>query len=329
MSPPAPFSPDKLIECRADVFLIDWELSKAGVGKTPISYQGSTVAASIHENLPEHPVILFTRKSLTGAKYGTALGAARDTFDDILLKGEVEKAADRAARKLEDLGVGYRLLRRKRRRDWRSVAELLRARPAEADALQKAGPPLLGPAAAGPGAWQVKEIAAWIRQVLLGYPGILYDDLYAATVLGISLESFRHPRVARYFSRARYSGVFGGFENRWWKGRALEIAHGLLRVARSSGSIHSGFAPAYTRRFSVTLDPARCVECGKPTADSVCYVLKEPVHRIHSLPYYPDFRPAFMEEARVSFKVIRETDKVSDELFGASARGELKAIRGV
>ncbi len=35
--------------------------------------------------------------------------------------------------------------------------------------------------------WAVFTTAKWIRNVLMKYPGILYDEIHAATFLGIQL----------------------------------------------------------------------------------------------------------------------------------------------
>lgn len=56
------------------------------------------------------------------------------------------------------------------------------------------------------------------------------------------------------------------------------------------------------------LEPSRDEETGTTPADTVCYVLGIPIRIENSLPYRPDDRPAIMDEARISFRAIRESN---------------------
>lgn len=221
------------------------------------------------------------------------------------------------------LSEGVKQVRRKRRRDWKCIVDLLGARRVEADSIQRTGLPL-----SNGKTWQVKDLIFWIDKVLLAYPGVVYDSLHAATAVGISVCSFENQEMQKRLSKVAYCGVFAPIEGRWWKGRLYEFAYRIIEEAGLSGSVASTFPAAFHKRFLWELSPALCVSCGEPGADAVCYMLRKPVHRRHSLPYYPDSRPGAMEEARVSFKAIREIVNIQDELFGSAAKAQLDQIRG-
>jgi hypothetical protein len=56
-------------------------------------------------------------------------------------------------------------------------------------------------------------------------------------------------------------------------------------------------------------------------------VLRKPVKREFSLPYHPDSRPAVMDEARVSYKAIRESNDVFEEFFDEQHRQLVRKIQ--
>ena len=70
------------------------------------------------------------------------------------------------------------------------------------------------------------RFAKWVRNQLLKNPGPLYDNLYAATALGMTLDYFENHFLKSLgyrpaFADARYKGVFANVApTHWWK---LEI----------------------------------------------------------------------------------------------------------
>lgn len=62
------------------------------------------------------------------------------------------------------------------------------------------------------------RLSRWILQVLLKYPGFLYSELRAATMLGLSIEGFRKQK--RLFEAARYKGPYANnVSPLWWVDR--------------------------------------------------------------------------------------------------------------
>ena len=72
----------------------------------------------------------------------------------------------------------------------------------EEEKIGDAAPPLLKEN--GGVTWFVAEIGQWIQEVLLAYPGILYDSLHAATYLGITVAVLLSADLRALFKQARY-----------------------------------------------------------------------------------------------------------------------------
>ena len=59
----------------------------------------------------------------------------------------------------------------------------------------------------------------------------------------------------------------------------------------------------------------------------LAYILRKPVKIKYSLDYRVDSRPKIMDSARVSFKAIRTSNEVNDELFDPLGQQMLSEIR--
>ena len=91
--------------------------------------------------------------------------------------------------------------------------------------------------------------------------------------------------------------------------------------------LRMGFPLAWERNKEVSIERSKCVYTGESPAEWVCYILKKPVMIKNSLAYYPDSRPSVMDEARVSFKAIRTSNEVNDDLFDPLGQEMLSNIR--
>jgi hypothetical protein len=100
-----------------------------------------------------------------------------------------------------------------------------------------------------------------------------------------------------------------------------------MQEANLHDAAFTEFAKAWRRKRRAELQQAICNTSGQAPADSVCYILRQPVLRRYSLPYRPDTRPAVMDEARVSFHAIRTDNRYDDRLFPPDARKLLDAIQ--
>lgn len=302
-----------------DLFLVDFELTKIQPSGEYANYKGPTLAVALREIVEERPILLFTRKGLPSPDSIRLFVEKNEIFDDVVYKDDVDSDPDTVAELLRTIADGYRILRENPERTWMQLTSALGANQNEERLLREAVSPSPG--------WTVFEAARWIRHVILDYPGILYDPIYSSVSLGLSLDSFKSTNVQKIVGPARYTGLFAPPEGRWWRDRLFEEALKLMQQSETEGPINAGFAQAFQENFGEQLLPALSVNTGKPTANWVCYILNEPVKIEESLTYYPDQRPAVMDEARVSFKAIRESNNVEDELFDSESVDLIEKIR--
>ena len=124
-----------------------------------------------------------------------------------------------------------------------------------------------------------------------------------------------------------YAGPFAPPEGRWWRNRLITAALSLWDRDTLGEASLSRFREKWNSSKKSRVRAARCVHSGEEPADCVCFVLRKPVMRKYSLPYRPDNRPAVMEEARVSFKAIQETNDYDERLFAPDARPLVREIQ--
>ena len=71
------------------------------------------------------------------------------------------------------------------------------------------------------------QLVKWIRNYLLQVPGYVFDDLHAATFLGLSVAGFR--KVSDKFQEALYTGPFAtSTRPLWWQTELSNCLHSLL-----------------------------------------------------------------------------------------------------
>jgi hypothetical protein len=317
--PPKITGPDinKIVRGPYDLFLVDQELT------TTATYFGSTLVAELRARCPDHPIVIISRTSVLrrlGSQKERQLREEMQSFDALLLKGDVDDRPQEMRHKLMALAEGFRVLREHPGRTWNQLVSAIKAEAEEEDQLREAAPPLQK------GRWTVTGAASWLRDVVLGYPGILYDPVHAATRLGITEESFECDEVQLEMKGSKYEGIFATFEGRWWRGRLLSKALELAVDYGLDGPVNKTFGEAIRNKYKIELEPTKCVWDGKPLPDQICYLTHQPVKTQHSLRYYPDNRPSIMDKARVSFRAIRESEDFDEELLDSSGRAMLEKI---
>jgi hypothetical protein len=295
----------------SDALLVDLDLATMPDEGEPVSYFGSTLAAEMRMRHPACPIVLVTRPHVIAGK-SSLLEESMDV-DLIVMKDAINRTPDEIRAKIVALIQGFRALQAIAGKEWSSVLKLMDANEDEANLLREAAQPLESKQ------WNIPQVARWIRNVVMGFPGILYDALTTATRLGISEDAFRSPGVQKLMKPAKYTGVFGTFKERWWRDRMFNIAQSLILEQGLQGPVFQKFAEAFAAKFGTVLTPAICIYDGTPIADWVCYILKEPVKQRNSIPYYPDSRPAVMDQARVSFKAIREHNEFDESLVDSDS----------
>lgn len=307
--PPASFS--ELSNESLDLLIIDLDLRTAEVGGNPISYFGSTLAAEMRMRPRACPLVLITRPQPLAESGKLLMLEESADLDLILLKDDVIKNPEDTRRKLIALVKGFKELEQEKGQEWQRVLDLLGANEDERNLLRESGPPL------AKGQWNVPSTARWVRNTLMRFPGIMYDELTSATRLGISLEAFYDPEVQNLMKPAKYTGIFSDYHPRWWRNRLFDIALKLMLEQGLRGAPSQEFGKAFKSAFGKELPEAICVYDGTGIADWVCYILQQPVKQSNSIPYYPDTRPSIMDQARVSFKAITTSPDFDERLVDA------------
>lgn len=285
----------------ADLYLVDYELDKQQ-GDRHITYKGSTLVTAIREKAPDYPVVLITRDSILDSRHKEELQDEL-RIDDIIYKGEI--ATDESshfANRLIMLVSGFEVLRNipSAKRDWPALLGAIKAYPSASDLILRATPPLYQDR--GTPEWSVSRMAWWIRNMLLAYPGILYDPVYAGTELRISVESFLSPEVQELFAEARYQGVFDPRDGRWWRELLWQKAMEYVEDTDFAGK----FSDVFHKQTGIELEPATSIVRGEKPADAVCWILHQPAMYKYTVAYRPDTRPPVMDPARVSFTAIQQ-----------------------
>lgn len=191
--------------------LMDYQLTKVGEGGG--SEFGTVWAAQLRAANPSIPVVGLSSKP--------EKDIPRFQMENFLafFERKVLLGAKPPVGELSALFKGYRTIWEK----WKAqedlpgldiMMSLLRAPAAATELLRVAIPAELR------GKWDNETPHAatrWIWHQLQGVPGFLFDELEAATYLGLTLEAFRRPRIVKHFVAARYEGALAcGDRPRWW-----------------------------------------------------------------------------------------------------------------
>jgi len=304
---------------KPELILADFDLSKPR-NNILLGISGTTLSSAIKEEFPDIPTVLFTRRSVFNIERYSR--QALSSLDDVVYKSEVFQPNRGNLNQLYELAVGFKNLRKNQSSKWDDILKVIKAPQIDHDTLKLSNPPL-----SLRGNWSVFEVAKWIRDVLIKYPGILYDPIHSATFLGLPEGEFLSGKTKEIFAKAKYSGVFAPVEGRWWKSELRRIAISKMYKKEKGLPFHIGFLSSLKRIRKTQVRRSKCIYSGETPADWVCYILNKPVKIKYSLAYRVDSRPKVMDEARVSFKAIIISNEVNDELFDPLGRDMLKQIR--
>lgn len=267
-----------------DLYLVDYRLDKqAGSSNKKYEHTGISIAGLVRDKFPDLPIYLTSALILGDA---SAQGES-ELFDRLVSHQSLTRKEGIAA--LRSDALDYRSIRTSKARQARKSIHLLLKTPAHSQAdvnrvLPEGLQHGLGvrqsqrasdkPSAISSGSIRFGK---WVIHQLLVHPGVLYDDLYAATYLGMTQKYFTR-RFAKIALKSRYVGVFARTTDpRWWKGSLTNLVvghpaakkHGPLRIAELA-----------TKVFSVApRDQPRCVACKEPFPETVAYDRDNPARR--------------------------------------------------
>lgn len=322
LPPPPDLDLTELLSAGADLFLVDYELDTKQEDGLFAPYRGMTFTARLREVHSSYPIVLLTSSNLPAWTAAQRTVETGGSFDDIVYKDKdlgIESDPCATLAKLTALAHGYRQLRECNEDTVDALLQLLGTDKAGQREAQEALPPSKG--------WKGFEAAHWIRSVLLRYPGVLYDEAHAATALGISVDSFRKGAVQDVLGPAKYQGPFSEEQQRWWRHSLFNIANRLCAATERTSGVRDGFRLAAGEKLDLELTVSADDETGVSPADTVCHLLGVPVRVETSLSYQPDARPPIMEEARISFRAIRESNDVDETYINQANRALFNEIR--
>jgi hypothetical protein len=304
-----------------DLILVDFDYSNVDTNDEVLGMNGVTLSNLLRQKFPHVPIVILTRLQIEQRADFPHNEAILACIDDIKFKEDlIPTRNSNLIKYFISIAVGYRKLRDKEPKNLTNLIELISAPETSFDLLK-----MLYPIEqAKRKTWTGFEAATWIRKILMNFPGILYNPIFSATYLGISLDSFQTPEVQTFFNSARYIGIFSEEKDLWWKTKIFEIASNSMEDPERKLPLRRGFIKYWNRTHSLQLVPSVCEFKGDSPAETVCYLSKKPVLLKYSLHYYVDNRPEVMDEARVSFKSIQSRDDVNFDLFDEIAKEIIK-----
>jgi|GEM_PF-1435095 len=321
-TPKSPGDYDRISKANPELLLIDYNLDIPDENNEVIGISGVTLSTELRKRFSEVPIVLFTRKSVFRIQDYTKIKETLCSIDEIVYKQDIFKADSSILEELYKLSAGYKTLRNQSSRSWDALMKLLGASQSDMELLEQAESPV----SYGKG-WAAASVAAWIRNIVLEFPGILYDQVYASMLLGISKGAFQSENVQETFAPAKYKGIFEPPDGRWWKSKLLNVAYSMMNKKERELPLRDGFPAALERRKETAIERAKCVFSGESPADWVCHVLKKPVMIKYSLSYKADNRPTVMDEARVSFEAIRTSNDFDERHVDPLGRELIPDIR--
>ena len=200
-----------------DLALVDWYLHT-----DEFSGDGPSIEGILRDTHKTTPVYAFS------GEYGNA------EFEREQKRGEHRFALITSPDRLDDEDLiqdiqDYQQIRTKEGEDIDGILELL---DAPADLTEKIRSTLPqefaeGLPAEGEGDSDSSlRFARWVRHELLETPGLLWDDVWTATKVGIKKEQFTE--YSSKLSNAKYTGIFSHRNNLWWR---LKVRDRIYQLA--------------------------------------------------------------------------------------------------
>ena len=301
----------KLTELRKDkkipdLFLVDYfldEIKFEGEGNGKYQHRGLAVAGRLRELAPECPIYVVSQKDTK--KEGiflTEAQAARAVFDKILTFKEIQREGPNI---LYYDAIDYRYIRKSTRRDLKALFKLLQAPDDLVERLKLILPDELREGLASLGSLSYPEgnaiaFAKWAREVLLTTPGFLYDELHAATYLGLTIRAFR--TISKELKKANYNGVFSRTTpHLWWVTKINQMIFSFPKAKETNKTNPWELSPIVFNFHKKA--QARCIICGEFFPETVGINLRDdsdlkPIHYRCSIPHPNKRRELYFDEPR-------------------------------
>ena len=282
-----------------DLFLLDYFLDEHAEQYTNEKFKSRalTFAGRIREKLPEHPIYVVT--NYPAKKEGVFISeaqAANTIFDKLLSFKEVQRFGHDI---LYFDALDYARIRNSKRNSLGALYSLLEAPECAHSIIESVLPDELKKGISPLG--NTISFANWVRDVLATKPGILYDDIYTATYLGMAVQYFQS--IDEKIIKAVYRGIFSRTNPRplWWRCVINDILFSSKKAKSSNKTNPWELGPIVFNVPNKYL--AKCVVCGHPYPETVGTNIKDdsdikPVHFKCSLPHPLKKRDLYFDEFR-------------------------------
>jgi hypothetical protein len=232
--------------------------------ENPLLQRGSTIAEALKEKWPNCPVVCITAAENLSGKIDNR---TRSTYDKLFRSYNFSQYKD----EIESIASGFALVTKKAT-NANDLVSLLKPPKNETDRLLETLPGELRKNFLD--ASYASNFFRWVGH-LFDRPGFLYDDLWAATFMGLSEEGFS--KVSNEFEKAKYKGIFvHASARRWWLILLTEVLFQLSEPAPWEMSWHVG--RRLSKKFKKT-DYSKCYKCKKPFPEIVAYLDSESPER--------------------------------------------------
>ncbi len=256
-----------------DLFLIDFYLDqKPGRSGKKYTYRGLTPTALIREEYPEYPIYLVTEAETENgdASLSRWTQAVECTFDKILTLKQLQRE-EKDRRILYYDALDYRSVRKEPKgSDISALFGLLKAPDAVRDKIKLIMPDdlksgLMPENGANPEGNTI-SFTRWVRGSLFANPGLLYDKLSSATLLGVNFEGF--DRISRKFRKALYTGIFSKTTDpKWWASELNDVVFSYKKAQRIKSS---DTWVVSTTIFSIPEEErSKCIICNESFPETV------------------------------------------------------------
>lgn len=268
--------------------ILDHVLDKTASEKR-VFETGASVAEILRETWPSCPVMCVTAVG----KMASIDERTRRLYDDIFLITEFETVLPR----FRVIARDFRRVSSSRFRKPEGLLRLLDVPKPDRQRLLAVLPEDLKKDFADRSL--ASRLYAWVQHILLERPGFLYDDLWAATFLGIKPKAFA--KVEHRFSEAAYRGAFAFPDRRrWWASTLSGILYRLCppRPGEMPWEVGRRLRDVRHRDYS------ECYVCGRPLPQTVAYLdassqEERPMHLECTVPHPGFKKEMFFEEVRM------------------------------
>jgi hypothetical protein len=269
------------------LIILDHILDKTS-STSPIFKRGSTIAEAIKEQWPDCPVIGVTNID----QIKRVDQRTRQTYDAFFPYDELGDYLEM----IDSIEAGFATIQLQNPSNPTEIVSLLNPPREELERLIAVLPHDLKGSAPDPSV--ASRLHRWVNH-LLNRPGLLYDRLWSATLLGLSENGFLE--VENTFEDGKYTGLFGTTNNsRWWSTRLTQILYQHYAPEPTEFSWQVG------RRLTRD-DPAlysRCYACDGEFPETVAYLdtaseERYPMHLKHTILHPGYKRELYFEDVRV------------------------------